>query len=303
MSSYYNRHSHTENYQLVLMFLPVLLCLLLFNYGPMYGLVIAFKDYQFLKGIENSPWIGLKNFRDLLSAPSFKEVFRNTIVISLLKLMVGFPAPIILALLLNEIQNKGYKKLVQTISYLPHFLSWVVLGGLFRQVLSPSGGLVNEIIQMFGGKPIYFLADPNHFLGMLVITDVWKEAGWGTIIYLAAITSINPELYESAAIDGAGRFQKMWFITLPDIFPVIVMLFILSMGNIVNAGFDQIFNLYNPAVYQVSDIIDTYVYRKGLVGMRYSYGSAAGLFKNVISFMLVFITNMIVKKNSDNSIW
>lgn len=285
------------------MFLPVVICLILFNYGPMYGLVIAFKDYQFMKGIEGSPWVGLKNFRDLLMAPSFREVFRNTIVISLLKLAFGFPAPIILALLLNEVHNRFYKKAVQTVSYLPHFLSWVVLGGLFLQVLSPSGGLVNQIIQLFGGKPVYFLANPHYFLGMLIVTDVWKEAGWGTIVYLAAITSVNPELYESAEIDGAGRFRKIWSITMPAILPVIMTLFILSMGNIVNAGFDQIFNLYNPAVYQVSDIIDTYVYRKGLVGMKYSYASAAGLFKNMISFALVFGTNFVVRKFNENAIW
>lgn len=294
---------YRKNYQIFLMYVPVIVCLLLFSYGPMYGLVLAFKDFQFLKGIEGSPWVGLKNFRDLLMAPSFREVFRNTLVISLLKLAIGFPAPVILALMLNEVHSSRFKKTVQTVSYLPHFLSWVVLGGLFVQILSPSGGLVNQLIVLLGGTPIYFIADPHYFIGMLIATDVWKEAGWGSIVYLAAISSVNPELYESADIDGAGRFRKMWSITLPAILPVITMLFILSMGNIVNAGFDQIFNLYNPAVYKVADIIDTYVYRKGLIGMKYSFASAAGLFKNLISFALVFSANFIVRKFNDYAIW
>lgn len=296
-------HEYRMNYQLFLMFLPVVVCLLLFSYAPMYGMVIAFKDYQLVKGIWGSEWVGLENFYRLIMTPSFLEVFKNTVVISLLRLLVGFPAPIILSVLLNEIYSKSYKKLVQTISYLPHFLSWVVLGGLFMQVLSPSGGLVNQIIQLFGGKPVYFLADPGYFVGMLIATGIWKEMGWGTIVYLAAITSINPELYEAAVVDGAGRFKQIWHITLPSITPVITILFILSMGNIINAGFDQIFNLYNPAVYKVADIIDTYVYRRGLISMKYSMASAADLFKNVISFALVFFTNYIVKKFNENSIW
>jgi len=292
-----------DNYQLVLMFLPVIICLALFSYAPMYGLVIAFKDFQLLKGISGSEWVGLENFRKLLITPSFHEVFRNTVVISLLRILFGFPAPIILSILLNEIYHNTYKKIVQTISYLPHFLSWVVLGGLFMQVLSPSGGLVNQVITAFGGKPIYFLADPNYFIGMLIATGIWQSAGWGTIIYLAAITSINTELYEAAVVDGATRFKQIIHITLPSIAPTITILFILQMGNIVNAGFDQIYNLYNPAVYKVADIIDTYMYRKGLISMQYSFASAAGLFKNIISFILVFLTNCVVKKFNEYSIW
>ncbi len=297
--------SYGKQYQLVLMFLPAAITLALFAYAPMYGLTIAFKDFALLKGISGSPWAGLENFRKLLTAPSFSEVFANTIKISFLRLIFGFPAPILLALLLNEVGNARFKKVVQTISYLPHFLSWVVLAGIVIQILSPSSGIVNQIIVMFGGNPIYFVADPRYFVPMLIVTGIWKEVGWGTVVYLASITSISPELYEAATIDGAGRFQKMLHITLPALRPVVSIMFILNSGNLINAGFDQIYNLYNPAVYKVADIIDTYVYRRGLLDMKYSFSSAAGLFKNIISFALVLTTNGLVKviSGKENGIW
>lgn len=297
--------SYGKQYQLVLMFLPAAITLALFAYAPMYGLTIAFKDFVLLKGISGSPWVGLENFRKLLTAPSFSEVFANTIKISFLRLIFGFPAPILLALLLNEVGNARFKKVVQTISYLPHFLSWVVLAGIVIQILSPSSGIVNQIIVMFGGNPIYFVADPRYFVPMLIVTGIWKEVGWGTVVYLASITSISPELYEAATIDGAGRFQKMLHITLPALRPVVSIMFILNSGNLINAGFDQIYNLYNPAVYKVADIIDTYVYRRGLLDMKYSFSSAAGLFKNIISFALVLTTNGLVKviSGKENGIW
>lgn len=297
--------SYGKQYQLVLMFLPAAITLALFAYAPMYGLTIAFKDFALLKGISGSPWVGLENFRKLLTAPSFSEVFVNTIKISFLRLIFGFPAPILLALLLNEVGNARFKKVVQTISYLPHFLSWVVLAGIVIQILSPSSGIVNQIIVMFGGNPIYFVADPRYFVPMLIVTGIWKEVGWGTVVYLASITSISPELYEAATIGGAGRFQKMLHITLPALRPVVSIMFILNSGNLINAGFDQIYNLSNPAVYKVADIIDTYVYRRGLLDMKYSFSSAAGLFKNVISFALVLTTNGLVKviSGKENGIW
>lgn len=297
--------SYGKQYQLVLMFLPAAITLALFAYAPMYGLTIAFKDFVLLKGISGSPWVGLENFRKLLTAPSFSEVFVNTIKISFLRLIFGFPAPVLLALLLNEVGNARFKKVVQTISYLPHFLSWVVLAGIVIQILSPSSGIVNQIIVMFGGNPIYFVADPRYFVPMLIVTGIWKEVGWGTVVYLASITSISPELYEAATIDGAGRFQKMLHITLPALRPVVSIMFILNSGNLINAGFDQIYNLYNPAVYKVADIIDTYVYRRGLLDMKYSFSSAAGLFKNIISFALVLTTNGLVKviSGKENGIW
>lgn len=297
--------SYGKQYQLVLMFLPAAITLALFAYAPMYGLTIAFKDFALLKGISGSSWVGLGNFRKLLTAPSFSEVFVNTIKISFLRLIFGFPAPILLALLLNEVGNARFKKVVQTISYLPHFFSWVVLAGIVIQILSPSSGIVNQIIVMFGGNPIYFVADPRYFVPMLIVTGIWKEVGWGTVVYLASITSISPELYEAATIDGAGRFQKMLHITLPALRPVVSIMFILNSGNLINAGFDQIYNLSDPAVYKVADIIDTYVYRRGLLDMKYSFSSAAGLFKNIISFALVLTTNGLVKviSGKENGIW
>lgn len=295
---------YCKEWQLVLMFLPVILCLAIFHYVPIYGVIIAFKDYKIIQGILGSPWVGLKHFRLLFTAPSFREVFSNTIKISFLRILFGFPAPIILALLLNEIKNTRYKKVVQTISYLPHFLSWVILSGIFINFLSPTTGFVNQIITYFGGKPIYFLADTDYFVPTLIVTGIWKGIGWGTIIYLAAISNINPELYEAAIVDGANRFKRVIHITLPSIAPVISILFILNSGNLINAGFDQIFNLYNEAVYRVADIIDTYVYRRGIQQAQYSFSTAVGLFKNIISFSLVLITNIIVRKiNNEGGIW
>lgn len=296
---------YAKHYQLVIMFLPTMLALAIFTYAPMYGLSIAFKEYTFAKGIGGSPWVGFLQFQKLFMAPSFQEVLFNTVRISFFRLLCGFPAPVILALLLNEIGNARYKRIVQTISYLPHFLSWVVLGGIVHQILSPTSGLINQIMVKFGGEPIYFLASKRHFVPVLIVSGIWKEVGWSTIIYLAAISSVNPELFEAATIDGANRFQRVRHVVLPGIAPVISLMFILASGNLINAGFDQIFNLYSPAVYSVADIIDTYVYRRGLVEMKYSFSAAAGLFKNIVSFTLVLLTNVIVKwlNGKEAGIW
>lgn len=298
-------YGYIKHWQLVLMFLPVIFAMVVFHYIPMYGIVIAFKDFKLSKGIMGSEWVGLLQFRKLLKIPSFLEVFRNTVWISALKIVFGFPAPILLALLINEIRNAPFKKVIQTISYLPHFLSWVVLGGIFKQFLSPSTGFVNQIIMMLGGAPVYFLADPNVFVGTLIVTDIWKGIGWGTIIYLACIAGISTELYEAARVDGANRLQRVLHITLPSLVPVISIQFILNAGNLVNAGFDQIFNLYNENVYRVADVIDTYVYRRGLIDQQYSFSAAVGLFKNIISFALVLFTNVVVKKlnGGEGGIW
>ena len=285
------------------MFLPAAITLALFAYAPMYGLTIAFKDFALLKGISGSPWVGLENFRKLLTAPSFSEVFVNTIKISFLRLIFGFPAPILLALLLNEVGNARFKKVVQTISYLPHFLSWVVLAGIVIQILSPSSGIVNQIIVMFGGNPIYFVADPRYFVPMLIVTGIWKEVGWGSIIYLASVSSISPELYEAARVDGATRIQRIFAITLPSLFSVITIMFVMNIGNLINAGFDQIYNLYNPGVYKVADVLDTYVYRRGLIDMRYSFSVAAGLFKNLVAFALVVLANQVTRWLGGSAIW
>lgn len=288
---------------LFLLFLPALLYYIVFCYGPMYGIQIAFKDYSLTKGISQSPWVGMKYFERLFSMKGFWSVFWNTITISGLKLIFGFPIPIIFALLLNELRQKHFKKVVQTISYLPHFLSWIILVSLFTQLLSPSIGPVNQILKAMGLNEIYFMADTKWFRPVVVFTSVWKELGWGTVVYLAAITGCNPELYEAAAIDGARRFQKVLYITLPELAAVITIMFIFAVGGIVNDDFDQIFNMLNNAVLNKGDVISTYVYRIGLENMQYSFSTAVGLFKNVIAFVLVMATNSISKRISDYGIW
>ena len=294
---------YRKHYALALMFLPVVAYFVIFKYVPMYGVTLAFKNFNISKGILASPWNGLENYRKLFRAGTFLRAVRNTAEISLLKLVFGFPMPIILALLLNELRFLRFKKIVQTISYLPHFLSWIILAGLFMQLFSPSSGPVNYILQQFGVSPIYFMADNNWFRFVLIITEIWKGMGWGSIVYLAAIAGINQELYEAAECDGAGRFLCMWYITIPLIAPTIAILFILNLGGIMDAGFDQIFNLYSTVVYESADIIDTYVYRYGLGQMQYSNATAVGLFKNAIGFALVIITNAITKKLGDVGIW
>ena len=242
-------------------------------------------------------------FEELFATHTFVRAFRNTVIISLLRWVFGFPMPIILALMLNELKNLRFKKTMQTISYLPHFLSWIILTGLFTQLLSPTNGPINYIISLLGGKPIYFLADNAWFRSTMVITGIWKEIGWGSIVYLATIAGIDTELYEAAECDGATRWQKMFRITLPLMKPTIVILLIMNCGSILEAGFDQIFNFYNSAVYETGDIIDTYVYRRGIGDMEYSISTAVGLFKNVIGFILVTGTNFIAKRLGEGGIW
>ncbi len=289
--------------QLFLMFIPALLFYIVFKYGPLYGITIAFKDYRFNLGILGSKWVGFDNFIELFSVNSFKEVFTNTIVISFYKLVLGFPAPIIFAILLNEMRNQKYKRIAQTISYLPHFLSWVILGGIFMQFLSPSDGPINIILKHFGYKPIYFIADVKWFRTVLVTTSIWKDFGWSSIVFLAALTGINPEIYEAAEIDGANRIQRIIHVTIPGLTPVITIMFIFAVGKLITDDFDQIFNLYNPAVYKVGDVLSTYTYRVGLVQMRYSYATAVGMFKNIISFALVLTANTITKRINEYGLW
>lgn len=288
---------------LTLLFVPAVIYYIVFHYVPLYGIQIAFKDYLFLKGVWGSKWVGLEYFKELLTLGSFWEVFRNTIIISFYKFIFGFPAPIIFAILLNEIRQIKFKKFVQTVSYLPHFLSWVILGGLFIQFLSPSSGPVNILLKSLGIAPIYFLANPNWFRSVLVTTSVWKGIGWGSIIYLAALSGVNPEVYEAATIDGANRFQRIIHITLPEITPVITIMLIFALGGLINDDFDQVFNLYNDAVLSTGDVISTYTYRVGLIKMQYSFSTAVGLFKNIISFTLVMLTNSLAKKINDYGIW
>ena len=290
---------------LTLMFLPVLVYFIVFKYIPMSGVIIAFKNYKISRGIFGSAWCGLDNFTKAFATPTFVRSVQNTLIISSLKLLFGFPAPIILALMLNEVTHAPFKKTVQTISYLPHFLSWVVLAGMFQQLLSPNNGAVNAVLRdVFGVKDsIYFLGDNHYFRGTLIMTDIWKNVGWSSILYLATITSIDPALYEAATVDGATRWQCTRYITVPSLVSTIVVMLILNVGSIMDAGFDQVLNLYNSAVYQTGDIIDTYVYRYGLGDMKYSLATAVGLFKNVIAFVLVVGTNLIARRISGEGIW
>ncbi len=296
-------NQYWKHKELFILLVPALVFYIIFCYIPMQGIVIAFKDYKLMQGIWGSKWVGLANFKELFSTPSFFEILKNTVWISFLRLVFGFPAPIILALILNEVKHARYKKVVQTISYLPHFLSWVILAGVFQQLLSPSSGPVNAILTKFGIGQIYFLGDPRWFVFTIITTGIWQGVGWGTVIYLAAIAGIDPQMYEAVMLDGAGRWKQMRYITLPCLVPTITIILILNTGGILNAGFDQIMNMYNEGVYKVGDIIDTYVYRRGLEGMQYSFSTAVNLFKNVIGLGFVILTNSIAKKMGDSSLW
>jgi putative aldouronate transport system permease protein len=291
---------------LYVLFAAPFLFYVLFEYAPMFGVLIAFKDIKVFRGlgaILSAPGVGFKYFELYLTDPYFWKLVRNTVVIQVLVLAVGFPAPIILALLLDQVRRPGFKRVSQTVSYLPHFLSWVVLAGLFKQFLSPTMGPIGMLLGTLGIKAPFFLGDPAWFPFALVVTGIWKEVGWGTIIYLAHIASIDPELYSAASVDGASRLRMARHITLPSLAPVISILLILRLGDLLDAGFDQIFNLYNEAVYRTGDILDTYVYRQGLVNFKYSFATAAGLFKNVIGFALVVGANRIVKLLGQTPIW
>lgn len=286
----------------LLLLIPVV-HVFVFMYLPMYGIVIAFKDYNYADGILGSPWNNLAHFKFIFNDIFFRRVFFNTLKISTLRILIGFPAPIIFALLLNEIGNMKFKRVAQTISYLPHFMSWIVVAGFVYQILSPEIGIINYVITFFGGEPIYFMIKKGYFIPILLISSIWQSVGWSSIIYLAAITGIDPSLYESAELDGAGRFRKALNITLPSIAPTVTVLFILGLGGILKAGFDPIFNLYNDMVKEVGDVIDTYTFREGLYNARYGYASAVGLFQNLIGLMLIIVTNKIVKRISDYGIW
>lgn len=289
---------------LYLLLLPGILYFVVFRYLPMYGVVIAFQDFSINKGIWGSKWVGLEQFQKLFRGLSFPGVFKNTVVISLYKLILGFPAPIILALLLNEVKNRKFKKVTQTIVYLPHFISWVILAGLIAMFLHPDTGLINEVVKLFNhGAGIDFLVSKKYFRAILVISDIYKGIGWGSIVYIAAISSIDSAIYEAAMVDGANRLKQMFYITLPALKSTIVVMFILNMGGILNAGFEQILLLYNPRVYDVADIIDTYVYRNGIMSSNYSLSTAAGLFKSVISMGLIIITNKLAHLMEEDGLW
>lgn len=288
---------------LYLFILPCVVWLLVFCYYPMYGALLAFKDYNYNLGILGSPWVGLKNFREFVRSPEFWMVMKNTVIISGLKLLFGFPAPIILALLLNEVKARKFKRAVQTMSYLPNFVSWVVVVSLMTIIFTPYGGIVNNIRKGFGLDSIFFMGEKAYFYPMVVLSDIWKNAGWGSIIYLSALSGVSQELYEAAMVDGAGHLKCTWHITLPSIKGTIGIMFIFAVGGILNAGFDQVFLLQQPANTQISEILDTFVLKTGLNYGRFEYATAIGLFKSVFAFALMAITNKISDKFMEVSIW
>ena len=292
------RHKH-----LYLMLIPGILFFVVFKYIPMFGALIAFKDYSPIKGFSGSPWVGLKHFENFFFSIYFWQLMRNTLLISIYKMIGGMIPSIILALHLNEIRNSAFKRTVQTITYFPHFLSWVVIYGIMLAFLAPSSGLVNQWIKEMGGEPISFFESKEWFRSLLVVSAIWKDLGWGTIIYLAAMANIDPQLYEAARIDGASRMRQIWHITLPSIRSVIVILLMINLGNIMEAGFQQIIIMYNARVYSVADVIDTYVYREGLLSMNYSYAAAVGLFQSVIGLILVIASNRMAKKWGESGLW
>ena len=291
-----------KDWQLHLMILPGLLFILIFKYMPLGGITIAFKEFLPGKGIWGSPWVGLENFEYMLALPDTKRVMWNTLFIAAAKILINFPVPIIISILLNEVKNHRFKRSVQTIIYLPYFISWVILAGIIQDLFAKEG-LINQFLGIFGAEPVFFLGNKYAFLGVLIGTDVWKNFGYNTVVYLAAITGIDETLYEAAKIDGANRFQQIWNVTLPGIAPIVVLMMILNLGNVLNAGFEQIFNLYNPLVYETADIIDTFVYRITLVEANYSLGTAVGLLKSVVSFILIVTSYKIANKYSDYTVF
>lgn len=284
------------------MFLPVAAYFIIFKYIPMLGLVIAFKDYNFADGILGSPWVGLDNFRYLFTNPQMGQIIRNTIMLSTLNVLVGFPFPIILAILLNEVRKQWYKKTIQTLVYLPYFLNWVIIGGLVALIFAQENGIVNFLIKRLTGEAYPFLFKEASWITIFVGSSIWKSAGWSAIIYLAALTGIDPSLYEASSMDGANKWQKIWHITLPGIRPTIVLMFILSIGHVMDIGFDQVYTMQNSVVKNVSEVISTWNYKVGLGSGEFSRGAALGLFESVIGLTMVLTANSIAKK-SDQGLW
>ncbi|MBB6635235.1 sugar ABC transporter permease [Cohnella thailandensis] len=288
---------------LYIMLIPGVLYFLIFNYVPMYGVLIAFKDFNFNKGILGSAWIGFENFRYMFGLSDFYTVFWNSLILSFLKLLFGFPFPILLAIFLNEMRSRTYQRFTQTLIYLPHFISWVIIGGILVNFLSPTWGVLNIFLGQLGIDPIFFLADESYFRPIVVLSSIWKDSGWESIIYLAAIASVNTELYEAASMDGAGRLRRIWHITLPGIKSTIIVLLILRLGHIMNNGFEQIFVLQNQMNLGVSEVFETYAYRVGILGGRFSFGTTVGLFTSVIGLIFLLASNRIAKWMKEDGIW
>lgn len=291
-----------RNWSLYLLALPVLAFYIIFCYKPMYGAIIAFKRFSPGLGIWGSPWAGLENFAYFFSTPDFFRIFSNTLIISLSLIVFGFPAPIILALLFNEIRNRRFQKVVQTVSYMPHFISLVVICGLIK-IFVADGGLIQRIVSFFDGQQGSLLNRAGAFVPIYVISDIWQGVGWGSIIYLAALSGIDQQLYEVAKVDGAGKWKQMLHVTLPGLRPTIVIMLILRLGGILNVGFEKIILLYNPLIYETSDVISSYVYRLGFESQDWSYSTAVGLFNSVVNFLVIVASNALSRKLGDTSLW
>lgn len=291
-----------KNYSLYLLVLPVVIFYIIFSYKPMYGAIIAFKDFTPAKGVEGSPWVGMANFISFFQSPYFVRLMSNTFLLSFYNLLFGFPAPIILALLLNEVKNHAFKSVAQTITYLPHFISMIVVAGMIVD-FSMSTGLINDMISFFGGARAPLLQNPNLYRSIYVSSDIWQQIGWDSIIYLAALSGVDGQLYEAAMIDGAGKFKQLFHITLPSITPTIIILLILRIGSLLSIGYEKTILLYNPAIYQTADIISSYVYRVGILQADWSYSTAVGLFNSAINFVLLLTANKLSRRFSDTSLW
>lgn len=292
-----------KDWQLYSLVIIPIVYYIIFKYGPMLGNIIAFRKFVPGGSWLGNKWIGLRYFKMFITDPNFWQIFGNTLRISFVSLLFGFPAPIIFALLLNELRNERFKRSVQTISYMPHFLSIVVVAGMIMDILSPSGGFINQIIIKLTGKPIPFMQESQYFTGIYVISGIWQHLGWGAIIYLAALTGIDPNLYEAAQIDGANRWQQTIFITIPGMFPTIIVMFILNIGNLLNVGFEKVFLLYNPAIYDRADVLSTYLFRMAMQMNSFSYATAIGLFNSLIGLILILTSNQLSKRTLGSALW
>lgn len=286
-------------YLLALSFVMVVM----WKYVPIYGMSLAFKDFSLHNGWLRSPWNDFDHFKRLLTDPFFGRIFFNTVWISTLRIVFAFPAPIIMALLLNEMRATGYKRVVQSVSYLPHFVSWVILGGILSEILNVKRGPISWLFTQVGLEPVNWLTNVPTFRALLVVTGIWQSIGWGTILYLAALSSVDPNLYEAAEIDGAGRFKKVIHITIPTLYPIMTILLLLQVGNLLDESFDQIFNMYNAAVYSVADIFDTFIYRAGVIQAQYDYTIAVGLFKNIVGLAVLLGANAVIRRYSEYGLW
>ncbi|GGD56987.1 ABC transporter permease [Paenibacillus nasutitermitis] len=292
-----------KNLDLYICLSPGLIFFFIFAYIPMFGLLIAFKDYNIFKGVLESPWNHFQSFKDMINLPDFYKIVRNTLMLNVLGLVFGFPAPIILAILLNEVRNKYFKRVTQSLLYLPHFMSWVLMGGMIYALLSPKFGIINQVLQWIGLEPIYFMASNNWWISIFVGSGIWSGAGWGTIIYLAAMTTLDPHLYEAASIDGAGRWKKMIHITIPGIMPTVIILLILNVGHMVSIGFEQPYALMNPRVMDVADVLSTFIYDLGIRQGGFGLTTAIGMVQSVVNLMLVVGANYLANKMGREGIW